>query len=1265
MMRRWVSAFLLTVGLIAAAGAADIVQQAPTTFGGDFFERVLGVMRLKVALRVADNTALATLTYDSAPYGVVRSDFAAGLGAGDLSFVRQLGTCAFNGLANDGGLCTDADGGNSFKALYGTEADAGQWGVKCDYLTAGTPTDNTTPLRAAALALDRMDGVGLRLPSGSCYKTGEVVFRKPYAVRGTGRGGFDTSEPGTEIIDANSTGHVLAYRSRGRPLFENFSVRSLQQKTGFADIVMVWGGTDYAVGDVVTLGAGSHKAGVCSTPPQITITGVSPSATATTTAATVVASATPDTLTVSFPPGGIIYPKMGVIDTTSPGALSAGTYVVAAGGNTGGAMTIKLSRPVTSTGVGLGDTLQFGASIMGAKITERGVCSIIPIGTVDQASTTGSGTGAHFGVIWGGGAGLSISGVGTRLTEDALPGATSLTVDDPTGFIAGNNQLWAQLDGTMFEMTGTTTSGSALVTDLVATKGLTIGTRVYGVTIPPNTTIADVTSATSVTLSTAALSPTTVAAQLIFDLGASSNSGTITQSLGVASVVGNTINLMTPMLATASAGNHIFAEYARDPMVRDMHARNTFEPVHVYNSPGVRLDNVIGQNSTNAQLYHKVSPAFNDAGDDHIGGGSKGWDFTFGEGVSCVEINAGFEGKLEGVKCLGAEYHAYLNLMFGPTGTFQIYSGSYEEAYYSNFYFRQGVPLIPYANIIGQGIQVSNFSNTEASIIRIEPGYAPPERNNWVEVINWGPNLYNTINLDGSRGLHEFLDGSNGSVQGITGKLVSGCCALIYMFKDNAADWTMDPGQWGDLDIKRIWGTTSFQNWSNITMTRRTGPNKLINQDMQIDQKNEGGDYTTSTNNSAAVTNTLDGWVVGQKTTDALVTTTSRGSGIAGGTNASLKVVTTTPVVTPSDDDYLVVYQPMDAANVIDIKPTIGAGSVSNVCWTALVETSVTGNFGTWISSGETFGVQSASYTQHFSTVAGVPKRIGFCAQMSAFINLGGTTSVGSPIVTGMASTTGLLPGNSVASSRVPTGTTILSVDSPTQITLTANATSAGSTPMTFSIGSWPSGLGTTGMRVGFALAAGLNYQASSLAGFVQGPKFSPTGAFTTTPSPLLTTADASFEISDAALVKGDNPPLYYKSRGLAPNRSTIGELDWYSPLEGISRAQQRFRKSYPDGTAVGTARGTNSSVTTSGPTGNLSVNWPIVPRMPCSPTLKTYDHLGAINKVSHFTGSWISGITPSTVVANQNWARLQHQGAPATSATSLSFEYTLSCELQ
>lgn len=54
-----------------------------------------------------------------------------------------------------------------------------------------------------------------------------------------------------------------------------------------------------------------------------------------------------------------------------------------------------------------------------------------------------------------------------------------------------------------------------------------------------------------------------------------------------------------------------------------------------------------------------------------------------------------------------------------------------------------------------------------------------------------------------------------------------------------------------------------------------------------------------------------------------------------------------------------------------------------------------------------------------------------------------GTPTSASPIVTGVSSTQGVLPGMAITGTGVPASTSILTVDSPSQLTMTANATSS------------------------------------------------------------------------------------------------------------------------------------------------------------------------------------------------------------------------------
>ncbi len=95
-----------------------------------------------------------------------------------------------------------------------------------------------------------------------------------------------------------------------------------------------------------------------------------------------------------------------------------------------------------------------------------------------------------------------------------------------------------------------------------------------------------------------------------------------------------------------------------------------------------------------------------------------------------------------------------------------------------------------------------------------------------------------------------------------------------------------------------------------------------------------------------------------------------------------------------------------------------------------------------------------------------------------------GTLTNGSPTVTGLSDTTPLLVGEEVSGTGIPVGTTILSIDSMTQVTLTNNATVTGSEMLTFSTGPYTniiSNIVTTNLYLGmFVSCAGCGLPAGT-----------------------------------------------------------------------------------------------------------------------------------------------------------------------------------------
>ena len=70
----------------------------------------------------------------------------------------------------------------------------------------------------------------------------------------------------------------------------------------------------------------------------------------------------------------------------------------------------------------------------------------------------------------------------------------------------------------------------------------------------------------------------------------------------------------------------------------------------------------------------------------------------------------------------------------------------------------------------------------------------------------------------------------------------------------------------------------------------------------------------------------------------------------------------------------------------------------------------------------------------------------------SCEVVMDGTTGSGSATVSGLADTTGLVRGQPVSGTGVPAGARILTVDSASQVTLTANATASGTASLTFAV---------------------------------------------------------------------------------------------------------------------------------------------------------------------------------------------------------------------
>ena len=104
---------------------------------------------------------------------VVRTGFSERGDIPPLEFISQKGTCAINGMANDGGACVDAEDGGSWRAILPAVPDIRFWG-------AGTEDDSTQFIQRA---VDY--GGPLAVPAAE-FNCGSIVATKPVGLFGQG-----------------------------------------------------------------------------------------------------------------------------------------------------------------------------------------------------------------------------------------------------------------------------------------------------------------------------------------------------------------------------------------------------------------------------------------------------------------------------------------------------------------------------------------------------------------------------------------------------------------------------------------------------------------------------------------------------------------------------------------------------------------------------------------------------------------------------------------------------------------------------------------------------------------------------------------------------------------------------------------------------------------------------------------------------------------------------------------------------------------------
>lgn len=135
------------------------------------------------AVRVASNAAMAAIATATYPNGVIRDDYAGGIGAPPQYYRPETGSCGANSRVNDGGSCTDttAGDGNSWYAVWpGGGMDIREWGVKAD----GASSDDVA-FAAAAKACTAKTGKIL-VPQNTTLTGAATVYLNDCLLAGEG-----------------------------------------------------------------------------------------------------------------------------------------------------------------------------------------------------------------------------------------------------------------------------------------------------------------------------------------------------------------------------------------------------------------------------------------------------------------------------------------------------------------------------------------------------------------------------------------------------------------------------------------------------------------------------------------------------------------------------------------------------------------------------------------------------------------------------------------------------------------------------------------------------------------------------------------------------------------------------------------------------------------------------------------------------------------------------------------------------------------------
>ena len=166
-------------------------------------------------------------------------------------------------------------------------------------------------------------------------------------------------------------------------------------------------------------------------------------------------------------------------DTTGGYQTGGASYCRVQAGGTNYALndTITLTGGTFTTATVLKVTALSGTAVTGCVITTPGTYSVAPspVAAVAQGSSSGSGTGATFNMVYANAAAITVSGPATTLSADAASGATSLTVAAIAGFSNGDAISIEQDNGVYFS---TTISGAPSGNTIILAAGLTFKSSV-------------------------------------------------------------------------------------------------------------------------------------------------------------------------------------------------------------------------------------------------------------------------------------------------------------------------------------------------------------------------------------------------------------------------------------------------------------------------------------------------------------------------------------------------------------------------------------------------------------------------------------------------------------------------------------------------------------------------------------------------------------------------------------------------------------------